>query len=203
MTPRPGELVDEGKAGRGRRREDHQVGLRKGGLRRGSGNVHDVVLQRACDGPFPDGDQAAILQSAVLRVGPDRSRDRACDQTEPDEPELHQPCPLRRGTRRCLRGPAAAGRPSLGQSSFGGRHWLSRGLGLLCCRRGSLRALGRSPVTPTLGLLFGFGGPGSSAGLIRRCRTRRSASRRSLLRKAPHRGQRRSSANSASSGATV
>src|SRR5919112_112005 len=46
------------------------------------------------------------------------------------------------------------------------------------------------------------GGPGSSAGFWRRTNQRRSESRRSVFRKAPQRGQRRSSEKSASSGAT-
>ena len=207
IAPRPGQPVEQLEArGRGRRRgrRGRRPSMADSGVVRGA--IDDAVGQRAARARRPIGDQAAIVQPAVAASA------RTARATDPAiRPNPRKP--------RCMPASIAAGdRPdtSPGRSVLPARRSVPvvrRNVGPLPrrapCGGQSRGARRRRPArrSPWLGLRLArrLRGRGSRvvAGFTRRLCSRRSFSRRSSRRNAPQRGQRRSSAKSASSGATV
>ena len=166
-----------------RRREDDQVGA--------SDRVAPASPASRLDHAVGEGRRRAAARRAPCddvpaargRLEPQGARDRSADQAEPEEGDAHGPDRLRRPAGRSVdpAGVVVAGR-----------------------RRTSLRrVVAAAPVGRSARSSSPSGGPGSSGGFCRRFCRRRSVSRRSSLSEAPQRGQRRSSAKSDSSGATV
>ncbi len=137
----------------------------------------------ACAGPAPDGLQA-VTDHGDPAVPSSRCRARAIDPPMRPNPS--------RATRIDL-GERQVGRPDHSTQPVSSEPGTLGGPPRRRPARRSPRR--RSPSTS--------GGPGSSGGFCRRWCRRRSLSRRSSLRDAPQRGQRRSSAKSDSIGATV
>ena len=133
----------------------------------------------AAAGPRPDGLHAACVQPAAAARGAQGARDRPVDQPEAQEGDPH------------------GGRPRPGQSYPAGVVGRGRTRG---DRRPDVDASDGRPRAAPPRLRAGRGRLAGSGG---GSRCRRSLSRRSSRRLAPQRGQRRSSANSASSGAVV
>ena len=159
----------------------------------------DALLRRAATARSPDGDQAAILQAAVAGLRADGARDRAADQPEPEEPELHGREYRSRGPTAMVASLAAVCPAVDARRRTATRRSSDAALGRRRGRRGRASVLPRSSSTGG-----GRGGPGSSIGLTRRsCDPPLGLAPVDRVRYAPQRGQRRSSAKSDSSGATV
>ena len=179
-TARRGRRADEAvDAGAG---EDDQVGASRasGRGRRRPGRARRPRARRA--GPAA-GRAPCRRASQPWRLGQAQTRGRSIRRSARS-----------RGTRRG-RGARPTGRP--GQSTQPGSLPDSGPpVGPPPRRRRPRRSVDRRSAS-------GSGGPGSSGGFCRRLVRRRSVSRRSSSRQAPQRGQRRSSANSDSSGGPV